>query len=35
VTSDRYHLLTAKVDGFFARVEARHGDQVAMLDVAE
>jgi Fe-S-cluster containining protein len=28
VTGDRYHLLTAKVDGFFARVEARHGDQM-------
>jgi len=28
VTADRYHLLTAKVDGFFARVEARHGDQM-------
>jgi hypothetical protein len=28
VTSDRYHLLTAKVDGFFARVLARHGDQM-------
>ena len=28
MTSDRYHLLTAKVDGFFARVEARHGDQM-------
>lgn len=28
MTRDRYHLLTAKVDGFFARVEARHGDQM-------
>ena len=28
MTSDRYHLLTAKVDGFVARVAARHGDQM-------
>lgn len=28
MTADRYQLLTAKVDGFFARVSERHGDQM-------